>query len=335
MPGDMFVAFPARAKKDAVLEDMFARARASCENSDQGVCSDEALGGTNDLVLVDAAMLAGKQVFKFKRKLVTGDEWDLPIKDDNAGHVKSKLIYAVGDGNPDMMQGHRNDHMGSISVDLFEGSAARQLNVRLMFRAHGIIMGVSWAVLIPMAIFFSRFMRAHTWWFRAHTLCATLGAAGSVVGIAIAILAVQSTGGTHFQLRSNPHQFIGGLLLLGGLLQPVLGVIADYKWDPARKAAPWWPDRVHWYFGRLLFTAAFVNITLGIALIAPSTSVIVAVWLWLGFVFSFGLGMDVGVRKSAIDSRLELLRAQIRVIYDAEDDIGLLGDPGGPPELNW
>ena len=53
------------------------------------------------------------------------------------------------------------------------------------------------------------------------------------------------------------------VVVISTLIQIGLGFVSNALWTPDRKSIPWW-DKLHWWFGRLLFLLAIVNTYLGI-----------------------------------------------------------------------
>jgi hypothetical protein len=78
---------------------------------------------------------------------------------------------------------------------------------------------------------------------------------------------VIAQGTSHFDVvDSNPHQLVGLIVMILTAMQPILGFVADRMFVANRFEVPVFPDRVHWWLGRLIIVAAFVNIYLGFKL---------------------------------------------------------------------
>jgi len=94
-------------------------------------------------------------------------------------------------------------------------------------------------------------------------------------------------------------------VLLTMLLQFSLGYLAHVRYNAARAYAPIYPDRLHWYSGRLVLLLSFVTAIMGVALAGgglffrqwPSALLLIAVMM----VFGLFVGADSrylsGVRK--------------------------------------
>jgi hypothetical protein len=56
---------------------------------------------------------------------------------------------------------------------------------------------------------------------------------------------------------------MGLFIVISTAVQIALGFIINALWNPQRTSIPWW-DKAHWWFGRIIFLIAIVNIHLGI-----------------------------------------------------------------------
>jgi Eukaryotic cytochrome b561 len=61
----------------------------------------------------------------------------------------------------------------------------------------------------------------------------------------------------------SPHGIFGLLVVISMMVQISLGIAADYLYDPYRTRVPI-IDKVHWWTGRLVIPAAYINVILGI-----------------------------------------------------------------------
>lgn len=145
-------------------------------------------------------------------------------------------------------------------------------NSHLLITAHGLAMVLAWAVLGNVGAFVSRNLKAlgHRWYLLHRHIMLGL-AFLCALGFALGFAHVQVEGGRHFvtliqqgDLRVNPHSVLGLAICVAMVVQIALGFIANRLFDKLRRATPWWPDRIHAWFGRLLLLASFVNIYLGL-----------------------------------------------------------------------
>jgi len=80
-----------------------------------------------------------------------------------------------------------------------------------------------------------------------------------------------------------------------GLFQGILGQIANQMWFEGKQPT-FWPDKIHWYFGRLIILLSIVNIFLGLDLFgAELTSFLLyAAFVLLTIIFFIYLQVKVG-----------------------------------------
>ncbi|KAG9101820.1 hypothetical protein FS749_002713 [Ceratobasidium sp. UAMH 11750] len=105
------------------------------------------------------------------------------------------------------------------------------------FIAHGVLSGLGFCFFLPIGVLQARFLRI--WWpkwFKTHWIVQA-GLAGPliVVGFALAVSAVQETGGRHFD---DKHMIIGLVLFLLYVCQVLYGLVIHLVKDPDRKRRP-------------------------------------------------------------------------------------------------
>jgi hypothetical protein len=145
-------------------------------------------------------------------------------------------------------------------------------NSHLLITAHGLAMLLAWAVLGNVGAFVSRNLKAlgHRWYLlHRHIMLGLVFL--TALGFSLGFAHVQVEGGRHFvtliqqgDLRVNPHSVLGLAVCVAMVVQVALGFISNRLFDKLRRSTPWWPDRIHAWFGRLLLLASFVNIYLGL-----------------------------------------------------------------------
>jgi hypothetical protein len=206
--------------------------------------------------LIDGATFT---VISFTRQLVTNDPNDIALIDGEP--TPTYLMWAFG--GDDSIHGDRFDRhvdAGSEQVNFFDGCvSAPRLAGYALEKAHGILMVVGWFCFLPIGMFASRYMKTMTpRWFPTHVALQTIGVA--MIIISFILIVVEHDGGIHV----GPHQIIGVIVFTATLSLPILGIIADRMFNSKRKVAPVFPDKIHWWVGRLTFLAAIVNVFLGI-----------------------------------------------------------------------
>ncbi|KAI8802735.1 hypothetical protein BJ742DRAFT_777915 [Cladochytrium replicatum] len=153
-----------------------------------------------------------------------------------------------------------------ISIDDGAANSATTTADRLRI-AHGALMFAAWGIFAPAGVFISRYQKASMghWWFKLHV--GLTGAGVGVLSIVAFVLGVYATPSTrHFSVSDaigGSHRILGMIVMILMLLQVVLGVFIDRKFDPLRKTIPW-HDKAHWWLGRVSILAAIVNLVTGL-----------------------------------------------------------------------
>lgn len=126
---------------------------------------------------------------------------------------------------------------------------------------HGLCMFIAWAVLCPAAIIVARQYRKRMWWFKVHVCLMVSTCLLTLVGFIFIMLYLD------WKLAlSETHHTIGIIIVVGAIIQPILGWIADRLFDVKRTKIPFFPDRLHWHVGRILFFGALINMYFGLSM---------------------------------------------------------------------
>jgi hypothetical protein len=150
---------------------------------------------------------------------------------------------------------------------------------------HGTLMMLSWLLLGTSSTYVSRYLKPlGDVWFRAHVAIGFAIVVGSATAFWVIFSHVQSESEAHFD---SVHAVCGLLLLLLAALQISLGYLAHVRFNPSRPHAPIYPDRLHWYTGRVALVASFGVSLMGVQLAGgglgfrqwPSALLIVCVML--------------------------------------------------------
>jgi hypothetical protein len=186
------------------------------------------------------------------RRLISSD-FDYPHIHDDSGRKRSAApVQLFTTGNVD----NNGNDADSIQT--------------LLIVAHGLAMILAWAVLGNIGVFVSRYLKplGHRWYLlHRHIMLGVVFLA--VLGFALAFAKMQLDGGKHFALPTaddhyNFHNVFGLAIFIAMFVQVLLGFVSNRLFNADRSAVPWWPDRVHWWFGRLVLFCAFLNIYLGL-----------------------------------------------------------------------
>ncbi|KAG8745774.1 hypothetical protein FRC10_007035 [Ceratobasidium sp. 414] len=130
------------------------------------------------------------------------------------------------------------------------------------FIAHGILSGLGFCFFLPIGVLQARFLRI--WWprwFKTHWIVQA-GLAGPfiVVGFALAVIAVQETGGRHF---SDKHMLVGLVLFVLYACQALYGLVIHIVKNPNRKRRPI-QNYGHAILGLGLITLALYQVWMGL-----------------------------------------------------------------------
>lgn len=168
--------------------------------------------------------------------------------------------------------------------------------------AHGALMIIAWLFMVPLGIGIARFFKhlGHRW----YLLHVGIQISAIIVMI-ISLIAVFLTTYPKTSFDSPGivmiHAVIGVIVsVMGILVQPILGYLSNKYYNPHRKGAPAYPDKIHWWAGRLTYLLAIANIFIGIDVFGEKAMVwyIVVVAL-LGFAFASFASFEISKPKSA------------------------------------
>lgn len=130
-----------------------------------------------------------------------------------------------------------------------------------VFMAHAFFNTMSWCVLVPLAVDFSRFRKRRDplWFFKHRFLAGTAGLVSLLTffGNMLAVTGV---------FCDNLH-CISGFIFTGlVVLQLVFGALANALFNPLRKKVPIWPDRIHGILGATLLVYGFFQVGTGFSM---------------------------------------------------------------------
>lgn len=151
--------------------------------------------------------------------------------------------------------------------------------------AHGALMIVAWALLIPIGAAFPRWLRRlypndDSTWFKRHRMVQSLGAGLVVAGF---FLAYNNIGGNNHFLGT--HQQIGLAVFSIMVAQVLLGICRPHAADDGEKPTKnrfYW-ELAHRNIGRILLCLALVNVILGILEVTSLYGIAAAIPMWAAF----------------------------------------------------
>jgi hypothetical protein len=145
-------------------------------------------------------------------------------------------------------------------------------------------MAISWGILIVISVFIARWGKnvlGH-WWYYLHATIniVCMLAAWSAFGIA-----VQMASGDDWKHSSVKnalgHAWTGLLIMITMPFQVCIGWYADRVYDKDRTEVPVWPDKVHWWIGRVIVLLAICNIFVGMKTLDVSQGYLAAFAVWV------------------------------------------------------
>ena len=146
------------------------------------------LFGKSWSAFTDSGSKSPLQTFYFSRKQYTGD-----ANQDNVLVFGKQLVAFTGSNTvptgslPTSMPPWNAWHVFDLS-NRGAGSTGSRDNVLLL---HGLVMGVSWVVIIPMSLIHSRYFKHHDkWWLHVHKITGKVGSGGAFSFILVAIIQV-------------------------------------------------------------------------------------------------------------------------------------------------
>eukprot|EP01098_Paradermamoeba_levis_P008219 TRINITY_DN3408_c0_g1_i1.p1 TRINITY_DN3408_c0_g1~~TRINITY_DN3408_c0_g1_i1.p1 ORF type:complete len:550 (-),score=155.41 TRINITY_DN3408_c0_g1_i1:90-1739(-) len=247
-----------------------------------GAAFDSVLGGTDDVKNKTTGWVNGQALATWSRLLKTGDKLDYVINPDQV----TKCIYAFSNSKSGVSE-HSKSESGQININFRTGEVSFLSDNR---HVHGWLMWVAWGILVPIGSLIARAMKKSmgVWWFRIHIVLMVLAAALTIAGFGI-IVDYKSS---HF---NNVHSRLGLAVFILAMIQPFIGVLADFMFDADRTKTPIFPDMVHWIIGWSTLILAFTNFWLGIDIYDAAK----VFWILWGIHFGiFTVGLIIAVAAS-------------------------------------
>ena len=113
---------------------------------------------------------------------------------------------------------------------------------------------------------------------------------------------------------------VGLIVVLGMLVQFGIGLYTRISFDPERQRPPIFPDKVHWWVGRLVAFAALTNIFSGLLLFDEAGDVPwVMVFIWFAIIIAYVALFEVYFRgdtpdRATVAKEYELLEKGVQVV---------------------
>jgi len=133
------------------------------------------------------------------------------------------------------------------------------------------MMVIAFAFCASFGVFVARYLKDFYWWFPLHIFVQGFGVLLSFSSFIIALLMTPR----HF---STLHSWFGLCVLCFTALAPALGLAAHIVYDHSRRDPPIWPDKIHWWVGRLTLVLSYITIFLGLRQYGSNVGLRVTFW---------------------------------------------------------
>eukprot|EP00698_Gefionella_okellyi_P025351 TRINITY_DN9247_c0_g1_i2.p1 TRINITY_DN9247_c0_g1~~TRINITY_DN9247_c0_g1_i2.p1 ORF type:complete len:792 (-),score=165.34 TRINITY_DN9247_c0_g1_i2:881-3256(-) len=237
-----------------------------------GMCIDILQGGTEDVLSPSWNVSAtGGIVMRFRRLLNTGD-----IRDVVIGNGQVYMLWAAGSSS---FVSYHALQRGVMSVNFVAGASSSSIPIdiyKTLIISHGALMTTAWLFLAIIGTFVARFLKRFSWWFPLHIALQISAAVLALIAVVLAAIRSTNPFTNATTTVAVVHAWLGAsVLLLGALLQPVLGFVIDKLFDKDRKQVPL-HDKLHWWIGRLSIAAAVANVFLGLVYYGAHYALLIA-----------------------------------------------------------
>jgi len=256
------------------IDDYYNDNRQFCDPSTGGVCSDSIahVGGANDIINFNGNENNGVTQLKWIRALKSPH----PKGDIDIINGQMNAVWGFHPTTKAITKHNPNTRAG-ISINFYTGVVGAGVDLKAI---HGTMMFLIWGVTIPAMSFLARYYKRFPWWFNVHRFINGFAIIAMIAAFGVAIASTSS----HF---SKPHNVIGLIVVIIGLSQPIIGIIADKLFDPKRSSTPIFPDMTHWVLGWGSITLGLINIILGLQLYALRLDLLYAYSVYFAIVVSF------------------------------------------------
>jgi len=210
-----------------------------------------------------ASQVDGVTTFSFCRLLVTGDSTC-----DNDIIQNKSMVVLCAHGKSNVFDYHGSNRgftqnysfTGQIHLDTDStGLVVVEKTYATFVAWHACMMFLAFGILLPFGLFIARFLKSFWWWFPLHIAVQILSV--TLTFIAFTLIVLETPEKVSFTFW---HSYIGLAALILIWFSPFLGLISHFMWDPNRSSIPLFPDKIHWYVGRLGILVGFAAIYLGI-----------------------------------------------------------------------
>jgi len=210
------------------------------------------------LKLISSLQTSTTTNFKWSRKLA------LPAPYVAITNKPFYLIWAYNDNDGtsiDVFDQHLTTTRGVANVNFFTGTVSSLDTTKI--KIHALLMLASWGVFTVIAVFVARFGKISFGdkWFPIHWGLISTAILCTITAFCLIVTQRQEEGLIHF---NGDHEACGLVTVFLSLVQTCFGYLADKMFNPERKSIPIFPDKIHWWLGRITATFALITIVLGL-----------------------------------------------------------------------
>eukprot|EP00808_Paulinella_micropora_P007876 g79464.t1 len=179
----------------------------------------QAKKGEDNFSWLECIQKDGRQIWRWRRPLQSGDVWDEDIKQGQGKLWVTFAHFDITKVDPTGPDATMADLRAYGQIDFFTGEhwVKERTNVKFLRKVHGISMITTWAFLTAAGVFVARFLRAYPWWLKVHE---GFQSVAFLLTIPIAALAWFSHVKSHIRIR---HAKIGVAVSVFSFLQGILG----------------------------------------------------------------------------------------------------------------
>jgi len=268
-----------------VSDDTFLGRTMKDTHADTDITNSDGTPGQNNILASNATSDDDHVYCKWRRYLNTGDEIDSIVENKHM-----KCIFAHS-SDPNWGQ-HDWKDKGRAKINFYTGDIDLEVNLWVI---HGGLMFVAWGALLPIGSILARYFKfIGDTWFQTHRILQTVAIVAQVAGFAVVVASVNREDESHFR---NTHGRLGLTVFLLGLIQPFIGQLADFMFDPNRDMVPIFPDKIHWVFGWTAVVLGIVNVGLGLDFYESPDVLVILYIVWVIVVAVIGGIIHIRTKK--------------------------------------
>lgn len=236
----------------------------------------------NNILEFSGEEVNGQTTIKFSRYLVTGDyKEDKPIV-----NLLKPYLFAFQEDSDSFYAMHTFSTRVTVDLNLYDvQNVTYNSNDAELALVHGILMIFAWMFCTVIGQFLARFFKyIGVSWFLSHIGLNSIAIISILISFILVLIAANESYLNAF-IQGNQliilHAWVGMIIIVLALVQPVIGFLADKYWKADRIKTPFWPDKVHWYIGRGTQFLALLNIVLGMYIYQSFWYYYLLYFIWL------------------------------------------------------